>query len=137
MLISGEKMLMSLERKRCVTWFIYFLDLIWVRYNRAKFHHCRICATYFWEGGLVFPPYVGRPQKGILNRVNIIIKSTSSKLSSTEPSLKDQLIALYLLREFQSFYKRDVMYLLRKNTNFINAWWSSKLLWTFFCFHQL
>ena len=27
LLISGEKMLMSAEIKRCVTWFIYFLEL--------------------------------------------------------------------------------------------------------------
>ena len=46
------KMLMSAELKGCVTWFIYFLDLLWVRYNCAKFYHCRICGTGFREGGL-------------------------------------------------------------------------------------
>ena len=40
-------MLMSAELKGCVTWFIYFLDLLWLRYNCAKFHHCRICVTDF------------------------------------------------------------------------------------------
>ena len=30
-----------------------FLDLPWVRYNCAKFHHCRICVTDFREGGLI------------------------------------------------------------------------------------
>ena len=49
-------MLMSAELKRCVTWFIYFLDLLWLRYNCAKFHHCRICVTDFREGGLLPPP---------------------------------------------------------------------------------
>ena len=38
-------MLMSAELKACVTWFIYFLDLLYVRYNCAKSHHCRICVT--------------------------------------------------------------------------------------------
>ena len=44
-------MLMSAELKENVTWFIYFLDLLWVRYNCAKFHHCRICVTDFRDGG--------------------------------------------------------------------------------------
>ena len=35
----GEKMLMPAELKGCVTWFIYFLDLLWVRYSSAKFHN--------------------------------------------------------------------------------------------------
>ena len=55
LLISSEKMVMSPEIKGCVTWFIYFLDLLWVRYNCAKFHHCRICATYFRERGYFCP----------------------------------------------------------------------------------
>ena len=38
--ISGEKMLMSGELKGSVTSFIYFLDLIQIRYNRARFHNC-------------------------------------------------------------------------------------------------
>ena len=48
-------MLMSAKLKGCVTWFIYFLDLLWVRYNCAKFHRCRICVTDFREGGLFAP----------------------------------------------------------------------------------
>ena len=28
-----------------------FLDLLWVRYNCAKFYHCRLCVTDFREGG--------------------------------------------------------------------------------------
>ena len=46
-------MLISAELKGCVTWFIYFLDLPWVRYNCAKFHHCRICVTGFREGAFL------------------------------------------------------------------------------------
>ena len=34
----------------------YFLDLLWVRYNCAKFDHCRICVTDFKEGGTFLPP---------------------------------------------------------------------------------
>ena len=32
-----------------------FLDLFWVRYNCAKFHHCGICVGDFREGVLFFP----------------------------------------------------------------------------------
>ena len=38
-------MLMSAELKGCVTRFIYFLDLFYVRYKCAKFHHCRQCVA--------------------------------------------------------------------------------------------
>ena len=51
--------------------FIYFLDLLWVRYNCAKFHHCTICATNFREQGPFWPlphPWAD-PKKPILNRV--------------------------------------------------------------------
>ena len=51
-----KKILMSAKLKRCVTWFIYFLDPFWVRYNWAKFHHCRICVTDFRERRLFAPP---------------------------------------------------------------------------------
>ena len=43
-------MLISAELKGCVTRFIYFLDLLLVRYNCAKFHNCRI---HFREGGFL------------------------------------------------------------------------------------
>ena len=56
-------MLMSEELKGCVTWFIYFLDLFWLSYNCAKFHHYRICMTDFREGGLFFPPIREQPRK--------------------------------------------------------------------------
>ena len=49
-------MLMSTEIKRCVTWTIYILDLLYVRYNCAKFHNCRIWVADFREGGLFAPP---------------------------------------------------------------------------------
>ena len=57
------KMLMSTEIKECVTWFIYFLDLLQVRYNFAKFHHCRISVTGFREWCLFGPPIREQPQK--------------------------------------------------------------------------
>ena len=63
LLISSEKMLVSAELKGCVTWFIFFLDLLWLRYNCAKFHCCRICATDFVERGLSGPlPSVSSPE---------------------------------------------------------------------------
>ena len=55
LLIAGEKILMSAELKRCVTGFIYFLDVLWLRYNYVKFHHCRICMTDFREGAFLQP----------------------------------------------------------------------------------
>ena len=51
-----------------------FLDLLWVRYNCAKFHHCRIRVTDFREGrGLFALPLLplAAPKKPILNRVKI------------------------------------------------------------------
>ena len=69
LLISSEKMVMSPEIKGCVTWFIYFLDLLWGRYNCAKFHHCTICGTDFREGGAFLPPPLhpwAAPKKPIL-----------------------------------------------------------------------
>ena len=72
-------MLMSAELKGFVTWLIYFLDLLWVRYNCAKFHHCRICVTSFREGGLFGPPPHpwAAPKKPNLNRVNADIDIAS------------------------------------------------------------
>ena len=70
LLISGEKTLMSAEFKEYVTWFIHFLDLPYVRYNCAKFHHCRICVVDFREDGPKRPPHPWvASKKPILNRV--------------------------------------------------------------------
>ena len=77
-LMSGEKMLMSAELQRCVTWFIYFLDFHWVRYNCAKFHLCGLYVTDFREGAFLPPPLPhpwAAPKKPILNRV----KASASK----------------------------------------------------------
>ena len=64
---AGEKMLMSVELKGFVTWFIYFLDLPWVRYNCGNFHHCRICVTDFRVEGTFcsppLPPILEQPRK--------------------------------------------------------------------------
>ena len=55
LVISSEKMLMSAELNGCIPLFIYFLDLLLVRYKCAKFHHCSICVTDFREEGLSAP----------------------------------------------------------------------------------
>ena len=48
----------------------YFLDLLLVRYNCAKFHQCRICVTDFRDGGLFGLPHTWEaPKMPILNRV--------------------------------------------------------------------
>ena len=60
----------------CVTWFIYFLDLLRVRYNCANFHHCRICVTDLREGGPFWPPAIReQPRK---SSSWIRLKNTSS-----------------------------------------------------------
>ena len=57
-------MLMSAELKVCVTWFIYFLDLLWVRYN------CFIIVGYVWQILWRGSPHPwAAPKKPILNRV--------------------------------------------------------------------
>ena len=57
-------MLMSAELMGYVTWSICFLNLLWVRYNCAKFHHCRISKTDFREEGPFCPPLIReQPQK--------------------------------------------------------------------------
>ena len=73
---SGEKMLMSAEPKGFFTWFIYFLDLLLVRYNYAKFYHFRICVKKFRgrQGPFCPPPPPPThpraiPKMSILNRV--------------------------------------------------------------------
>ena len=53
------------------TWFIFLLNLLEVRYNCTKFHHCRICRTgreRSWS-----PPSMSSPQKAHLIRINGII----------------------------------------------------------------
>lgn len=35
------------QKVQCTTLFVYFLDLLLVRYNCTKFHYCEICVTYF------------------------------------------------------------------------------------------
>ena len=53
------------EHNGCVTWFMYFLDLLWVMYNCTNFHHCRICVSDLmdWEGGAFCPPSVRSLEK--------------------------------------------------------------------------
>ena len=57
-----KKMLMWAEFVGCVTWFICFLDLLYVRYNCAQFYHCRICVTEFRERAILRPPSPIREQ---------------------------------------------------------------------------
>ena len=64
LLISGEKILISAKLKACVTSFIFVLDLLLVRFNCAKSHHCRICVREFRDGGLfALSPFVSSPKK--------------------------------------------------------------------------
>ena len=86
-----QKILMSAELKSCVTWFIYFLDLLWVRYNCAKFHYCRICVTNFLDGGPFCPHHPwAASKKPILNRVKgyltLLLDATKMYLGFNRPS---------------------------------------------------
>ena len=49
------KMLISAERRGCVTGIISFLNLLYVRNKCAKFHHCRTCATDFRDREAFLP----------------------------------------------------------------------------------
>ena len=51
-------MLISAELKECVTWFIYFLNVFWPRYNCANFYHCKTCVTDFRKGEGFFVPLI-------------------------------------------------------------------------------
>ena len=44
------------EIKRYVRWFICLLDLLQLRWNRAKFYQCRTFAKYFWKRWPFCPP---------------------------------------------------------------------------------
>ena len=71
---------MSAELKSCITWFIYFFDLLQVRSICAKFQHCKICVTDFKDGdffGAFYP--CATSKRPILNRVKVVhIKETIS-----------------------------------------------------------
>ena len=79
------KMLMSAEFKACITWFVYFSDLLLLKC--AKFHRCRIYVTDFMEGGgggSYLPPLIcGQPWKGpSWIRLTRIISPSKNKSSS-------------------------------------------------------
>ena len=56
-------MQMSAELKWCVTWFLHFFGLFKLRYNWAKYHHCKICKIDFIEGPFWIPPRFEQPWK--------------------------------------------------------------------------
>ena len=54
--------------KGYITWFIYFLDTLYVRYNCAKFYHCRISVTDFREMGPFYTHPWAAQKRPIINR---------------------------------------------------------------------
>ena len=89
----------------CVAWFTYFLDLLWVRYNCAKFHYCRIYVTDFREGGpFCTPPPTpypwAAPKKPILSRV----KATCHINSGAERNFSgsNSYISRHIFRKFSN-----------------------------------
>ena len=78
-----------------------FLNHLQVRYNCAKFHHCRICVTHFRAGDLFAPlthPHsCAAPKMPILNRVKtgyyleLLFPETTKLLGSTKSNItKDE-----------------------------------------------
>ena len=84
-------MLISAKFKGYVIWFIYFLELLWVRYN-AKFYHCMICVTNFSDGEPFWTPTPhphswAAPKKPILNRVKDFFVSAWSIIVIYQPQI--------------------------------------------------
>ena len=70
---------------------LYFMDLLYVRYNWAKFHHCRICVTDFKEEVLSTLSHpLAALKRPILNSIKIknIDKQWFSPKSISNLSLK-------------------------------------------------
>ena len=63
-----------------VTWFISFLDLLWVRYNCVKFHLCRICVTDITEEG--GKDFLGSPHPWAAPKSPSLFWSSSLSISS-------------------------------------------------------
>ena len=97
-------MLMSVELKGYVTWFIYFLHLLWVRYNCAKFHHCRICVRDFREYKIV---------KRLANIVKRILRTCSlAILILTHQETKESFLNLWSETVFTSFWSVNQNFIL-------------------------
>ena len=120
-----------------VTWFIHFLDLPLVRYNCAKFHHCRICVADFKEGAKKAHPHPwAAPKKLILNRVKgneqlIVLRNPQKSsinvllmkiLKSTVT--KKVIVCFYKLSE-ENFSKYQLLRYLQLRNSFI--WNPSKV----------
>ena len=95
LLISGEKSLISAEPKVCVTWFMYFLNHLLLRYECAKFHHYMMYVTDFLGRGWPFchsPPSHpwAAPKRPILNRVKRSPENSEANLRSAShlPTVK-------------------------------------------------
>ena len=111
-------MLMSAELKGCITWFIHFFDLPYVRYNCAKFHHCRICVVNFREGVKKAPPYPwAAPKKPILNRVNDVCINHKSLIINEIFYLLKAFYLQYLSYLCMPFYfNYNVVFISRQET---------------------
>ena len=86
-----QSLLISPEIGRCVTWFIYFLDFLWVKRNCAKSHHCRISVTDF---NFHCPtPILEQPQK-CLSRIGLKAKKLLDSFTKNEDKNKDIVIKI-------------------------------------------
>ena len=68
-------MLIPAELRVCVTWFTYFSDPFQVKYDCAKFYHCRIYLTDFREEGFLDPHPWAAPKMFILTTVKGLLMS--------------------------------------------------------------
>ena len=112
MLISGEKMLMSLELKGCVTWFIFFFRL---GITVPSF----IIAGYVWQilgrGSLFATPHPWRP---ILSRVKEQISEGPNEQSRNDYWKQDNLCVALVCRAKQQYLSSLDLSLIDDNKNF-------------------
>ena len=120
MVISGKKNAelkgFSAEHKGCVTWFILFLDLLYVRYNCVMFYHCRICVVDFKEMALFAPcPSMTSPQNAYPEYLILMVMSKCPFFSNTVLNVLNN----YIPHETNICDERDPTWITSKVKEFI------------------
>ena len=120
-------MLMSAELMGCVTWFIYFLDLLYVWYNCVKFHHCRICVTDVRTGRPSCTPDLWAARKRpILNRAKDtlmqIFQCTDIIVLTYKIWRRFQISTASSFWDFPYFEKRNAFLQTYRNSRICQQW---------------
>ena len=85
-----------------------FSDLLRVRYSCAKCHHCRICKTYFREGGFLVPPICEQPRKKGPSSIGLISHKSFQQLFVNNHDYSKAMIKFRTKFQFQillQFYR--------------------------------